>query len=132
VPVTGTLGRSDRKEAGMAAVDVLFAGVPVGDFEPARAWYSSFFGRPPDVVAHEREVMWRRSDPAWLYVVHDQARAGNAVVALLVADLDTAVAELAERGIRAGRAVPQGDKARKVSFTDPDGNEISLVALGST
>ena len=116
----------------MPAFDVLFAGVPVGDFAPARAWYSAFFGRPPDVVAHEREVMWRCSDPAWLYIVHDRARAGNAVVALLVADLDAAIAELAERGITGGRAVPEGDNARKASFIDPDGNEISLIDVAST
>jgi predicted enzyme related to lactoylglutathione lyase len=115
----------------MPAVDVLFAGVPVRDFEAARTWYATFFGRPPDVVAHEREVMWRCTEPAWLYVVHDEARAGNALVALLVADIDAAVAEIAERGIRGGKAVPQGDTARKTSFSDPDGNDISLIEVST-
>jgi predicted enzyme related to lactoylglutathione lyase len=53
------------------------------------------------------------------------------LVALLVADLDAAVAELAGRGITGGPAVPQGDGARKVSFTDPDGNEISLIHVST-
>ena len=115
----------------MPAFDALFAGVPVGDFDAAHAWYSTFFGRPPDVVPHEREVMWRCADPAWLYVVEDEPRAGHAIVALMVADLDAAVAELAERGITGGPAVPQGDGARKVSFTDSDGNEISLIHVST-
>ena len=63
----------------MPAVDVLFAGVPVRDFDAARTWYSAFFDRPPDVVAHEREVMWRCAEPTWLYVVNDERRAGNAL-----------------------------------------------------
>ncbi len=115
----------------MPAVDVVFAGVPVRDFDAAHTWYSTFFGRPPDVMAHEREVMWRCADPAWLYVVHDEPRAGNALVALLVADLDAAVAEIAERGITGGQATREGDSARKVSFTDPDGNEISLITVST-
>jgi predicted enzyme related to lactoylglutathione lyase len=115
----------------MPAVDVLFAGVPVRDFQAARTWYSTFFGKPPDVVAHEREVMWRCADSAWLYIVHDPRRAGNALVALLVADLDAAVAEIAERGITGGPAIPEGDGARKVSFTDPDGNDVSLIEVST-
>jgi predicted enzyme related to lactoylglutathione lyase len=115
----------------MPAVDVLFAGMPVRDFATARTWYSTFFGRPPDVVAHEHEVMWRCAEPAWLYVVHDTPHAGNALVALLVADLDAAVAEIAERGITGGPPVPQGDTARKISFTDPDGNQVSLIEVST-
>jgi predicted enzyme related to lactoylglutathione lyase len=111
----------------MPTVDVLFAGVPVRDFAAARAWYTTFFEREPDVVPHEHEVMWHCAESAWLYVVQDPARAGHAVVALTVADLDAAVADLAGRGIAGGPVHPEGDGARKASFTDPDGNEVSLI-----
>jgi predicted enzyme related to lactoylglutathione lyase len=116
----------------MPTVDTLFAGVPVRDFAAARAWYSTFFDREPDVVAHEHEVMWQCAEPAWLYIVQDEPRAGNAIVALMVADLDGAVADLARRGIEGGPAHPEGDGARKASFSDPDGNEVSLIAVEST
>jgi hypothetical protein len=33
----------------------LFAGVAVADFQEARAWYERFFGRAPNVVAHDEE-----------------------------------------------------------------------------
>ena len=116
----------------MPNVDALFSGVPVRDFAAARAWYTTFFDREPDVVAHENEVMWRCAEPAWLYVVRDAARAGHAVVALMVADLDAAVADLAGRGITGGPVHPEGDGARKASFNDTDGNEVSLIAMTST
>ena len=111
----------------MPAVDALFSGVPVRDFTAARTWYSTFFDREPDVVAHQHEVMWQCAESAWIYVVQDPARAGHAVVALMVADLDAAVADLARRGIEGGPVHPEGDGARKASFTDPDGNEVSLI-----
>ena len=111
----------------MPAVDALFSGVPVRDFTAARTWYSTFFDREPDVVAHQHEVMWQCAESAWIYVVQDPARAGHAVVALMVADLDAAVADLARRGIEGGPMHPEGDGARKASFTDPDGNEVSLI-----
>jgi len=116
----------------MPSVDLLFAGVPVREFAPARAWYTTFFGREPDVVPHEHEVMWQCAESAWLYVVQDVARAGHAVVALMVADLDAAVADLGRRGIEGGPAHPEGDGARKASFTDPDGNEVSLIAVSTS
>ena len=114
----------------MTTVDELFSGVPVRDFAAARAWYTTFFDREPDVVPHEHEVMWRCAEPAWLYVVRDAERAGHAIVALMVADLDAAVADLARRGIEGGPPHPEvDDGARKASFTDPDGNEVSLIGL---
>ena len=40
-------------------VDVLFAGATVTDFEEAQAWYERFFGRAPNIVANDEEVMWQ-------------------------------------------------------------------------
>ena len=111
----------------MPSVDVLFAGVPVREFAPARTWYTTFFGRQPDVVPHEHEVMWQCAESAWLYVVQDVARAGHAIVALMVADLDAAVADLGGRGIRAARPTRRATAPGRPAFTDPDGNEVSLI-----
>jgi hypothetical protein len=53
-------------------VDVLFAGAAVTDFEEAQTWYERFFGRAPDIVANDEEVMWKLTGAGWLYVVRDQ------------------------------------------------------------
>jgi len=86
---------------------VLFAGVAVSDFEPARAWNERLFGRSPDVVAHEEEVMWRVTDGGWPYIVRDADHAGNGIVAVAVPDLEAAISGLRARGIPPGRSSPR-------------------------
>lgn len=68
--------------------DVLFTGVAVTDFERARAWYAKLFGREADFVAADEEVLWRMTETGWVYVVGDAPRAGTALVALAVPDVD--------------------------------------------
>jgi catechol 2,3-dioxygenase-like lactoylglutathione lyase family enzyme len=108
-------------------MQLLFAGVAVSDFPAALAWYHRLFDRDPDVVAHEREVMWRVAETGWLYIVEDAERAGRCLAAILVSDLDEALAELDHRGIRADRVEQQGDAGRKAIVLDPDGNTVGLI-----
>ena len=110
-------------------VDVLFAGIPVSDFSAAQSWYERFFGRPPDVVAHETEVLWRISDSGWLYIVGDEQRAGSSIAALLVPDIEAATAKIAARGVTIGPIEPEGDAGRKSVTRDPDGNELALIQV---
>jgi hypothetical protein len=64
--------------------DVLFAGVAVSDFKAAQGWYEHFFARPPDVVAHDEEVMWQVTERGWLYIVRNaDLRVGDAEPALV-------------------------------------------------
>ena len=107
--------------------ELLFCGIPVADFTPAVAWYERFFGRPPDVVVHDHEVMWRASDTGWVYVVRDDERAGRALIAISVADLPAAVAEVRSRGIAVPPVEVIGDVERKASVTDPEGNVVALI-----
>jgi predicted enzyme related to lactoylglutathione lyase len=119
----------------MTDVDIMFAGVAVADFGAAAAWYGQLFGRPADIIVNDHEVMWRFADAAWLYVVADPGRAGRALVALCVADLDKAVAEIGGRGIASGPIEIIGTAGRKAPFTDADGNVVSFMevtASGST
>ncbi len=111
------------------AVDVLFVGVPVTALSTALPWYEALFGRQPDIVPHDREVMWRVVDNGWLYVVEDAPRAGHALVALSVADLDGEVAELGRRGLQPDSVEQVGDAARKAIFTDPDGNSVEMLEV---
>ncbi len=110
-------------------IEVLFAAVSVADFDGAVDWYTRLFGRPPDINVHDAEVMWRITDTAWLYVVLDPNRAGNAVVTLSVGDLDTTAARIGARGIRTESFEKVGDAGRKATFRDPDGNVISFAEV---
>ena len=78
---------------------------------------------------NDGEVMWRLADAAWLYVVVDKKRAGHALVALSVADLDKTVAAIGGRGITERGIEIVGDAGRKASFTDADGNTLSFIEV---
>ncbi len=110
-----------------------FAGVAVADFPAPRAWYERLLGRPPDMVPHETEVVWKLTEGGWIYVVGDPERAGGSLVTLLVDDLDRELAGIAERGIEAGPIETIPGKARRANVTDPEGNRITFgQPLGST
>jgi predicted enzyme related to lactoylglutathione lyase len=113
---------------GVVSFEKLFAGVAVSDVQAVQSWYERFFGRRPDVIAHEQEVLWEAAT-GWVYVVQDDARAGRSLLALLVGDLDAEVAALTERGIAVGPAEPQGGGARKAVTIDPDGNNVALIEV---
>ena len=109
--------------------DVLFAGIPVADFAEARHWYEQLFGRAPDVVAHDEEVMWQVAGTGWLYVLREPERAGTSIVAIAVGDIEATVAELAARGVSAGPIKPEGDAGRKAILFDPAGNRVELLEI---
>lgn len=111
------------------SMEVLFAGVRVRELRAAADWYSRLFGREADIVPNEDEVMWRVADGGWLYVLRDPPRAGNSLVTICVTDLETAVAELADRNIRLGAIAPVGDAGRKARGQDPDGNSVDLIQV---
>jgi len=110
-------------------IEALFAAVPVSVLPAAVDWYSRLFGRPPDVVVHQDEVMWRATEAAWLYVVVDGARAGRGVVTLAVGDLDASLSELAARELVGEPVVAVGTAGRRSVHTDPDGNTVALVEI---
>lgn len=112
-------------------MEVLFAGVPVAVLPTATAWYEQVFGRPPDIVPNEHEVMWRVADNGWMYVVEEPKRSGGGLVTVAVDDLDRFVASLAERGISTGPIEAVGDAGRKALSVDPDGNLISWIEVGT-
>jgi catechol 2,3-dioxygenase-like lactoylglutathione lyase family enzyme len=107
----------------------LFAGVPVRDRDAAFAWYERLLGAPPDLRPHDDEAVWRVAG-GWIYVVVDAARAGRALVTVLVDDLDGHLAQLAGRGLAAARVETYGSGARKAVLVDPDGNEIGFGEAG--
>jgi predicted enzyme related to lactoylglutathione lyase len=109
-------------------VEVAFTGIAVSGMAAARAFYDRVFGRGPDIVASDDEVMWRLTDSAWLYVLVDPARAGSCLVTTAVEDLDAALAELDARSV-AAEQVEEMDAGRKATLRDPDGNTVAIIEV---
>src|SRR4051812_26387623 len=105
------------------AVTHVFAGIPVADFAAARTFYEDLLKRPPDLVAHETDVAWRLTDSGWVYVVEDAARAGRALVTVLVDDLDAIGLD--------GETEEVPGKFRRTAVTDPEGNRITFAQTPS-
>jgi hypothetical protein len=111
-------------------VEIAFTGVPVTELAPGRDFFERLLGRAADIVVNENEVMWRLAETAWLYVVVDAARAGHALVALSVGDLDAALSEIGSRGIEPA-LVEEFGANRKATTFDPDGNSVALLEVRS-
>jgi len=107
-------------------VTEVFAGIPVDDFETARAWYEIFVGRPPDLLPQCDEAVWRLAGTGWISVVADEARAGSGLVRLLVDDLERHVGFLALRGIAPQAIETVPGVVRKATVVDPAGNTITI------
>jgi Glyoxalase/Bleomycin resistance protein/Dioxygenase superfamily len=105
---------------------VLFAGIPVSDYEAARPWYERLLGGEPSFIPHASEAVWELEEHRALFIVEDAERAGRAIQTLFVEDLDARVADIASRGLEPDERVTYPGKARKAIYRDDDGNEISF------
>jgi predicted enzyme related to lactoylglutathione lyase len=113
------------------SMEVLFASVPVSDLKGSTPWYEQLFGRAPDIVPNENEVMWCITGTGWLYVIQDAERAGRTTVTISVSDLDRFVGDLADRGIRTGPIEAVGEAGRKAIVVDADGNVIAWIEVAT-
>lgn len=104
----------------------VFAGVAVSEFNAALAWYERLLGAAPAFLPHDTEAVWELAEHRYLYIVQQPERAGHALQMLFVDDIGAAVAEAAERGLRPVRQEEFGAGVRKVTYRDPDGNEIAF------
>ena len=104
----------------------LFAGVPVADYATALAWWERLFGTPPSFLPHDTEAVWEVAEHRYVYIVQEPEHAGHARLTLFVEDLDTRVAAIAERGLEPANRETYGDGVRKITYADPDGNEIGF------
>jgi len=110
-------------------VDVLFAGIAVSDLETAMPWYDRLWGRPADIIVNDDEVLWKIADGAWVYLVRNPGRAGQALVTLAVPDLDSAIAEITRRGLGSGPIETIEGAGWKASLLDPEGNQVSFIEV---
>lgn len=104
----------------------LFAGIPVADYPAALPWYERLLGSPPAFFPHATEAVWELAEHRYLYIVQEPEHAGHARHTLFVADLDTLVAQIAERGLEPALRETYSNGVRKITYRDLDGNEIGL------
>ena len=103
----------------------LFAGIAVRDFVGAVAWYERLFGVGPAFLPHDTEAVWEVGEHRYVNVVQMPEHAGHARHTLFVSDLDGVVTRGAARGIEPARQETYENGVRKISYRDPDGNEIA-------
>ena len=107
------------------AVDV-FAGIPVRDYERAREWYERLLGAEPSFLPNAVEAVWGVAEHGWLVIEVRPDHAGHAKHTVFVDDLDAWVQAIADRGIEAAEQETYANGVRKVTFRDPDGNQIGF------
>ena len=110
----------------------LFAGVAVSDFDRAVAWFEALVGKPATFAAHETEQVWDLAEHRSVYVVLRPERAGQALVTAFFLDppdLDAFVEAAASRGIQPTTRETYDNGVRKVTYHDPDGNEIGFGSM---
>ncbi|HWU10432.1 MAG TPA: VOC family protein [Streptomyces sp.] len=107
------------------AID-LYAGIPVRDCATAVVWYQQLFGSPPSFIASDTEAVWELAEHRSVAVEQEPQHAGHAMNTVFVDDLDTLIAEIADRGLEPAKCETYGNGVRKVIYQDPDGNRIGF------
>jgi catechol 2,3-dioxygenase-like lactoylglutathione lyase family enzyme len=102
----------------------LFAGIPVGDYARASAWYERLLGSEPSFLPNETEAVWELADHRFVYIDVRPEHAGHAMHTLFVDDLDARVRAIADRGLEPAGRETYSNGVRKVTYRDPDGNEV--------
>ncbi|TQN41284.1 hypothetical protein FHU33_0647 [Blastococcus colisei] len=104
----------------------LFAGVAVADFERSLAWYERLIGEGPAFVPNDVEAVWELAENRYLFIEVRPEHAGHAVHTVFVDDLDARIEAIAGRGIEPAERETYSNGVRKVTYRDPDGNEIGF------
>ncbi len=104
----------------------VFAGIAVSDYERALDWYERLLGAPPSFQPHDTESVWTLTEHGHLYVLLDPDRAGHSLATLFLEDLDAFVDAAAERGVDPAQRETYGNGVHKITFRDPDGNEVGV------
>ena len=104
----------------------LFAGIPVSDYVTALGWYEQLLGSAPSFLPTPTEAVWEVTEHGFVYIEVRPDHAGHAKHTLFVGDLDTLVAQIAERGLSAVECETYDNGVRKATYRDPDGNEIGF------
>ena len=75
---------------------------------------------------NDTERVWTVADHRHVYVELLPEHAGHAMVTLFVAGLDAFTDAAARRGVHPQTVETYGNGVRKVTYRDPDGNEVGV------
>ena len=104
----------------------LFAGIPVADYAAALEWYERLLGSPPTFFPNDIEAVWELAEHRYMYIEQRPEHAGHGKHTIFVADLDAVVAQIAARGLTHAQRETYANSVRKITYRDPDGNEIGF------
>jgi catechol 2,3-dioxygenase-like lactoylglutathione lyase family enzyme len=104
----------------------LFAGIPVTDYQASLSWYERLLGAPPSFVPNDIEAVWTLAEHRSVYIEVRPDHAGHARNTIFLDDLDSFVAGAAGRGIEPADRETYGNGVRKITYRDPDANEIGF------
>ena len=107
----------------------LFAGIPVSDYATALSWYEKLLGSPPSFLPNDTEAVWELAEHRYVFIEHRPGRAGHALHTVIVDDLDARVAAAAGRGVEPAQRETYSNGVRKITYVDPDGNELGFGGL---
>jgi hypothetical protein len=104
----------------------LFAGIPVTEYAAALKWYERLLGSPPAFLPNDTEAVWELAEHRYVFIEQRPERAGHALHTIFVDDLDAIVAQITERGLDPAERETYSNGVRKITYRDPDGNEIGF------
>ena len=105
----------------------LFAGIPVHDYTAATAWYERLLGGPPSFLPNDIEAVWELAEHRYVFIEVRPQHPGHAMHTIFVDDLDARVRAMADRGIEPVERETYSNGVRKVTYRDPDGNELGFA-----
>jgi hypothetical protein len=80
----------------------------------------------PSFLPHATEAVWTLAEDRSLYIVEHHEGAGHSVVTIFLDDLDAQVAAIGARGLEPNERETYSNGVRKVTYRDPDGNEVGF------
>ena len=104
----------------------IFAGIPVTGYASALKWYEQLLGSPPAFFPNDIEAVWELGEHRYMYIVQQPEHAGHARHTLFVDNLDAILAQITDRGLDPSERETYENGVRKITYRDPDGNEISF------
>jgi predicted enzyme related to lactoylglutathione lyase len=100
--------------------------LPVSDYQRALMWYERLLGSAPAFFPNATEAVWELAEHRYLYIKERPGGVGQALHTVFVDDLDERIGKISARGIEPASQETYGNGVRKVTYRDPDGNEIGF------